>query len=321
MTGLPGRCTWWAVGLVALAATGCNPARPGHALTRRQLIDAHNANAAAVPRLRARAKIALTFTDDQGRTFSWGSTSPLAGANGLLLYAPGREALGPHDFVLIGRAAGATELFRLGNSASEGVYYLWYSFGDHRRALWGHDALAGASGAAMPIDPMQILSVLNIAPLPADFAALPTAVLTLSDGAPWSYVLTVIDREALTGEILCRRQVRCLWDDREEPLPYRMDLFDAAGQRAMTAQLRDYQAIRTAEADGVTPRMPTDITIAWPQKRSRIHLVLSEMTTEPTWDRQQMLFEAHRPPGLTADQIVQVDVGVSKKLHAQGQAK
>ncbi len=308
---------------MALAAAGCNPARPEQALTRRQLIDAHNANAAAVPRLRARAKIALTFTDDQGRSFSWGSTSPLAGANGLLLYAPGREALGPHDFVLIGRAAGATELFRLGNSASEGVYYLWYSFGDYRRALWGRDALAGASGAAMPIDPMQILSVLNIAPLPADFAALPTAVLTLSDGAPWSYVLTVVDREVLTGEILCRRQVRCTWDDRKEPLPYRVDLFDATGQRAMTAQLRDYQAIATAEEVGLTPRMPTDITITWPQKRSRIHLVLSEMTTEAKWERQQMLFEAHRPPGLTADQIIQVDadVDLDEKLQAQGQAK
>ncbi|MCJ7545005.1 MAG: hypothetical protein MUP47_10690 [Phycisphaerae bacterium] len=317
MKSLAGTCRWLAVGLAALAAAGCNPARPEHALTRRQLIDAHNANASAIPRLWARAKIALTLTDDGGRTFSWGSTSRLAGANGLLLYACSPQPLGPHDFVLIGRAAGATELFRLGNSASEGVYYLWYHFGDHGRALWGRDALAGATGAAMPIDPMQILAVLNITPLPADFAALPAAVLTLSDSSPWSYVLTVIDRQPLTGEIVCRREIRCAWDDRKEALPYRVDLFDGAGQRVMTAELRDYRPIRAADSPGAAPRMPTDITIVWPQKGSRIHLVLSEMTTAATWDRREALFEAHRPGGFTSDQIIQVD----KELNAQGAAK
>ena len=219
--------------------------------------------------------------------------------------------------MLIGRTVGATELFRLGNSAQEGVYYLWYSFGDHRRALWGRDALAGAAGADMPIDPMQILSVLNITPLPADFAALPTAVLTFSDGPPWSYVLTVIDRQPVTGEILCRREVRCTWDDRKQPLPYRVDLFDAAGRRVMTAELGDYQPIRAPDAAGPPPRMPTDITMTWPEKRSRIHLVLSEMTTEATWDRTQALFEAHRPGGLTPDQILQVD----QELDTRGKAK
>jgi hypothetical protein len=307
---------WWAVGLVALAAAGCNPARPEHVLSRRQIIDAHNANAAAIPRLWARAKIALVLTDAKGRTVSWGSTSPLAEANGLLLYARGPSDPGPHDFVLIGRAAGATELFRLGNSAAEGVYYLWTSLGDQRAALWGRQALAGAPGVDIPIDPMQILSVLNITPLPADFTTLPAAVLTVSDGPPWSYVVTILDRQAVTGDILCRREVRCTWDDRKEPLPYRVDLFDAAGQRTMTAELRDYRAIRVAEGSA-SPRMPTDITLTWPQKRSRIHLVLSEMTTEPTWDRGQALFEAHLPAGLTADQITQVD----KQLDTEGQAK
>lgn len=310
-------CRWLVVGLVALAAAGCNPAQPEHALTRRQLIDAHNANAAAVPRLWARAKIALTLTDDQGRTFSWGSTSRLAGANGLLLYARSPQPLGPHDFVLIGRAAGATELFRLGNSASEGIYYLWFNVGDYGRALWGRDALAGATGASIPIDPMQILAVLNITPLPADFAALPTAVLTLSDGVPWSYVLTVIDRQPVTGEIVCRREIRCTWDDRKEPLPYRVDLFDGAGERIMTAELHDYRPVVVADGPGAAPRMPTDITIVWPQKRSRIRLVLSEMTTEATWERSQVLFEAHRPAGLGPDEIIQVD----KELDAQGKAK
>lgn len=307
MKGLSGTCRWLAGALLAAAAVGCGPAKPEIALTRRQIIDAHNANARAVPRLWARARIALTLTDSHGRRLLVGSTSSLASPNGLLLYARGQAARGPHDFVLIGRAAGATELFRLGNSAEEGVYYLWYNFGDHRQAIWGRDKLAGAAGVDIPIDPMQILSVLNITPMPADFAALPTAVLTLSDAAPWSYVLTVIDRQPVSGEILCRREVRCTWDDHKEPLPYRMDLFDAQGQRVMIAELSDYRPIRVAEGSGVTPRMPTDIQITWPGKRSSLHLVLSEMTTEAPWDRGQVLFAPHRPGAMTPDQIIQVD--------------
>jgi hypothetical protein len=196
------------------------------------------------------------------------------------------------------------------------VYYLWTSLGDHRAALWGRDALAGAPGVDMPIDPMQVLSVLNITPLPGDFKTLPAAVLTLSDGPPWSYVISVLDRQPLTGEILCRREVRCTWDDRTEPLPYRVDLFDATGQPTMTAELRDYRTVR-AGGGSPPPRMPTDITLTWPQKRSRIHLVLSEMTTEPTWDRGQALFKAHLPAGLTPDQITQVD----GQLDAEGKGK
>jgi hypothetical protein len=297
----------WAIGLAGvLAAMGCGPSTPQTTLTRRELIAQHNANAREIPQLWARARIALTLTNSQGRTVSWGSTSPLSGPNGLLLYASGPGALGPHDFVLIGRTAGATELFRLGNSAQEGVYYLWYGLGEHQGAMWGRDALAGAPGVDMPIDPMQILSVLNITALPEDFTTLPAVVMTLSD-QPRAYVLTAIDRQPVTGEILCRKEIYCTWDDRKPPRPYRVNLFDAAGRCVMTAELKDYKPIRVAASGGPAPQMPTDIKITWPEKRSRIHLVLSEMTTEDTWDRTQTLFRSHLPGGLAPEQMTQVD--------------
>jgi hypothetical protein len=298
-----------ALGLTGvLSAAGCGPSRPATVLTRRELIDRHNANARAIPQLWARARIALTLTDPQGRKVSWGSTSPLASPNGLLLFARGPDALGPHDFVLIGRATGATELFRLGNSAREGVYYLWYGFGDRRGAMWGSDALAGAPGVDMPIDPMQLLSVLNITELPEDFTTLPAVVLTLSE-RPWAYVLTLVDRQPVTGEILCRREVFCPWDDRQPPRPNRVDLFDASGQCVMTARMKDYKPIGV-QASGAAPQMPTDIEITWPGKRSSLHLTLSEMTTQATWDRAQVLFRPHLPAGISPDQVIQVDKDV-----------
>ncbi len=301
--------TLWAVVLTGLLAAGCGPARPQTCLTRRELIDQHNANARAIPQLWARARIALTLTDGEGRKISWGSISPLSGPNGLLLFARGPDALGPQDLVLIGRAAGATELFRLGNCAREGIYYLWYGFGDHRGAMWGRDALAGAPGVDMPIDPMQLLSVLNLTELPKDFTTLPAVVLTLRE-TPWAYVLTLIDRQPVTGDILCRREVYCPWDDRQPPRPYRVDLFDASGQCVMTAEMKDYKPVRVVQADGNAPEMPTDIAITWPTKHSRLHLTLSEMTTEDKWDRDQVLFRPHLPAGLRPDQVIQVDKDV-----------
>ncbi|MGA2266204.1 MAG: hypothetical protein ABSH10_07225 [Phycisphaerae bacterium] len=298
----------WVLGLASVlaAAGGCEPTAPRTALTRQELIAQHNANAREIPRLWARARIALTLTDSQGRTVSWGSTSAMAGPNGLLLYARGPKALGPHDFVLIGRAAGATELFRLGNSAKEGAYYLWYGLGERRGAMWGRDELAGAPGVDMPIDPMQILSVLNITALPDNFTTLPAVVMTLSD-QPRAYVLTTIDRQPVSGEILCRKEIYCTWDDRQPPRPYRVNLFDAAGRCVMTAELKDYKPIHAAASAGPAPQMPTDVEITWPEKRSRIHLVLSDMTTDDTWDREQTLFRSHLPAGLPPDQVTQVD--------------
>jgi hypothetical protein len=56
--------------------------------------------------------------------------------------------------------------------------------------------------------------------------------------------------------------------------------------------------------------MPTDIEITWPAKHSSLHLVLSEMTTQATWDRAQVLFRPHLPAGIRPDQAIQVDKDV-----------
>ena len=79
-----------------------------------QVVGEYNANAAPVPRLWARVKIRVWGEDFP---IAWGSTSPLAMPNGLLILWKTPDRLGPQDFVLMGREMGV-DVFRLGSSAS-----------------------------------------------------------------------------------------------------------------------------------------------------------------------------------------------------------
>jgi len=284
------------VGLV-LALVGCAPRCPESWVPREELVAEYNANADAAPRLWARAKITVTFATEDGWPVRWGSTSALAGTNGLLLLIKGDDPDGPHDFLLRGLEAGS-ELFRVGSSATDGVYYFAYRFGEGAGAWFGRHDLAGAPGIAeLPIDPNQLLSVLGIVALPADFTRLPTVVMTMRTG-PCAYVLSYLDRQPITGRILFRREVFFRWSDREQRRPFRVNLFDADGRGVMTAELKTYRTINVpgSPADR-QPIMPTDIEIHWPEKKSRVHIVLSEMTAEPRGTREACRFfdERGRP--------------------------
>ncbi len=279
-----------------------------------ELVGDYNANATAVPRLWARAKIRITLSDDKGRTASWGSTSPVARPNGLLLLGKGPKVGGPHDFVLIGRETASYELFRLGSSVADGVYYLWYRMGQQSRAWYGMNKYAGAAGASsLPIDPNQLLAVLAVCELPADFTDCPTVIRTMSTD-PCAYVLTYIERQPITGRIVSRREVYFRWAEGKPARPFMVNFFDHDGMRVMNARLKDYRPIDTGDSDGEgEAMMPTDIKITWPKKNSSIHLLLSEMTTEDKWSRKACRLAEHLPAGITQENITRVDASIPKE--------
>jgi len=272
------------ISAAAVLAPGCRPA-PGPDLAGLvpldRLVADYNANAAKVHRLWARVKIKVTVPSRLGLDYDvWGSTSPMANANGLLLLFKDRKKTGPADFVLIGREAGL-ELFRTGTSRADGVYYLWNRMGDEAALFWGHNRYAGAPGVeGLPIEPLQILAVLGVCELPADLSRIPAVAMRV-DTAPGrsAYVLTYIDRQPITGRLMFRREVRVPLGKNKPLLPDRVNFFDNRGVRVMTARLKRYRPIRLAKApDGTSrPVMPTDIRISWPDRKAEIHLVLSEM--------------------------------------------
>ena len=285
-----------------------------------QLVGEYNANAARVPQLWARAKIKVTVPGKLGIPFPLGSTSRLATPNGLLLLFKGDSRLGPHDFVVIGREAGM-ELFRVGSSTLDDTYYCWYAVGQYNGLWWGRNEYAGAPGVeGLLIDPHQLLAVLGVCELPDDFTEAPTVVLSMDDDPPeFAYVVSYIEKEKISGRLLFRREVLFRWDDKRWRHPFRVNFFDARGVRVMTADLRDYEHIEVAGADegSSRPVMPTDIRIRWPEKKTSIHIVLSEMVVDEELggSREACMLrneDGDLPVEFSPDRIIQVDRGVGQ---------
>jgi len=301
---------------------GCQPC-PDEVIDIDQIVAAHNANAAQIPRLWARAEMDVTVKPPDAPEMTWRSGSPTC----LLLYWRGGNPDGPHDFVLVGRETAAVELFRMGSSTDQGLYYFWYRFGDRGGAWFGRLALAGAPGVSLlPFDPTELLGVLGITPLPANPGRLPAAVLTMNDRpGECSYVVGVVDAQPVSGRVLVKREIILPWSNDEPPLPKRVNLLDAAGRRVMTATLSDYRPIDTGEDQGDAddaarreqpPVMPTSIDIVWrdvPGQPSRlirrIHLKLSKMTAEDNELEADLATAFRPPPGVRP---VPVDKGVGE---------
>ncbi len=287
---------------LALAA-GCAAPCPDKLASIDQIVAAHNTNAASVPRLWARVEMDVTLKPQSGPEMTWRSGSP----TGLLLYRRGPKPDGPHDFVLIGRETASVELFRLGASIAQGLYYFWYKFGDRAGAWYGRLALAGAPGVKQaPVDPMQLLSVLGITALPAEPGKLPAVALSMNNTpGRCAYVVTVLDRQPVSNRVLFKREIILPWTDKEPPLPTRVNIFDDTGRRVMTAALADYKPIDVSSMDKPptkSPVMPTDIDIVCNEMPGshtfirRIRLRISEMTVEDKWLPEAVDFQS--PPGV-----------------------
>ncbi len=265
------------VGVAAVAGLllgGCTQQCPKASVPMDQLVAEYNANAQKAPQLYARVEISLHLVAPDGRASDWSG-------DGTLLMEKGDNKLGPHYFVVSGRESGQ-DLFRLGCDPSDDVYYLWYHFGGKGQLWRGRQSVAGAPGVRMPLDPNQLLSVLAITQLPDDFRKLPTVCMTLQDDPgtrcaprPCSYVLTYIDRQALSDRITSQREMYFAWSDTQPRRLFQVSFIDAAGRRAMNATVGNYQEVETGDND--RPLMPTEISVSWPQTGSWIRLKLSKM--------------------------------------------
>jgi hypothetical protein len=297
--------------LVSLLATGgCKPDNivcpdPKLAAPVDRVIGYHNANAGRIPRLWSYAKVAMTFREKPGDLgVTWGSTSALAEVNARVFLTKQDDPLTPPDFILQIKEAGQ-EVGRVGISTHDKVYYLWMSVGENRQVLFGRLDLAGSQAAGdMPIDPTQLPAVLGIMPLAPD-----RTFQTYSTD-PCAYVMSVVDRQPVTGRLLLKREMyldrqadvirnekgtlkdpRAIWDvvdPKGRALRYRpprlmlTEIYAPDGRLVLTAETSDYQSIELADVDDAgeaPPMMPTDIRLKWHETGSEMHIRLSGMTT------------------------------------------
>ena len=269
-----------------------------------QVVAEYNANASRVAQLWAKARIKVTVPR-LGIPFSWGSADPDAEPNGLLmLFKNENDRLAVQDFCLIGRETGV-DVFKLGCSTIEGIYYFWLGMGEDSTLMWGRTRYAGAPGVkGLPVDPLQVPSVLGICELPHDLTRPPVVAQTMNvTPGHCAYVLTYIDRQPITRRLLARREIYFRWSDTAKRRPFMVKLFDSRGVRVMTAEMKDYARIKLADDDdeATGPEMPTDIRISWPGEGTSVQIVLDRMC-----DHKGMR-EGCTPPAGPFEKIIQVD--------------
>jgi len=297
-----------ATGMALLGAAICAGCEvcPRQSVPLHVLVAEHNANAAKVPKLWANARVSASFTLENALPVRWGSTLPLTPYNARLRFW--KHPSGPPDFVLVGQEVGR-ELFRVGIDASAGLYYAWIKFGDNAEALVGRTKLAGAPGVeAIPVDPMQLVSVLGITELPTRPRCLPAVTLQMRRKRPCAYVVRYWDYQPVTGRMKLWREVWYTWHDKRPRLPFKVFLFDARGRVRMTADVGRYRSIEWNGPPDDAPIMPTDFRIRWPgikdvQRRASIHLTLDGMSTTRTFLRSYFEYRSHLPPGLPETRV------------------
>lgn len=306
--------------LLAVAATCCAACSRGVCPDTRiaapveRVVAEYNANASRIPRLWARAAVSVTFRDapsDLGFTWRSGEATSYLLLDKTL---SGKDG-GPADFALIIRET-ITEIGRVGISTDEGVYYMWTDFGDRSTCLYGRLDRAGAPGIKeIPVDPLQLLGVLSVCRLPADFTKPPLVAQTYSSD-PCAYVLTFIDRQPVSNKILFKREVffertADVVDGEivERPRrPFMVRIFDDRGRRVLTARMDDYRPVTLADGgeEDAAPVMPSEITLRWEETGTEMRLSLSDMTTEDKVIPEAYLFRARLPARLR-DAAVGVD--------------
>jgi len=307
---------------LAAAATGsgcCDKSCPDikTILPVHQVVGEYNANASQIDQLWAKAKIEVTVPK-AGIPFSWGSTDPNAEYNGLLMLFKNEDnKLGPHDFVLIGRETGV-DVFRLGCSVADDMYYFWFGMGEDSTLVWGRISLAGAPGVkGLPIDPLQVPAVLGICELPDDLTQPPLVTQTMNvTPGECAYVLTYVDRQPITNRLLARREVYFRWSDCKPRRPFMVKLFDNRGVRVMTAEMADYAPVRLDgddENEATGPIMPTDIRISWPGQGTSVRIVLDKMN-----DYKGMRAGCAWPKDKPVKKIIQVDRDIEVLKGASG---
>lgn len=311
-----------ALGLCLLA--GCQPC-PDRLYTLDELAGAHNARAAEIPALRAKAEIQLTLS----RPGSLPVTVRVTSGNLLLLKDPA-DPFGMQYLLLRGRELNK-ELFRLGSDADAGVYYFWVDAGEGAAgAWWGREAHIGKPGVAVPFDPTQVAGVLGVLPWPIGASQPPYALLWPRrpasdwDAEPCEYAVQLLAPRPLRAGLYCRREV--LLDRRDEGHPIRrVNLYDTFSRRVMTAELSDYQPVAVVSdwADPEAPAAPgpatarridvrwsyyddepvlTDTPAGPDQPRiSRLVLTLREVEALPELPTGVFAFDP--PPGLETTQV------------------
>lgn len=254
-----------------------------------EIVAGYNKNASRVPRLWARVDVNIKLRKKPG------DLPLLWNCDGIVMLDKRENPAIVPDFKLVLKEAGQ-RIGQIGTSTVDKVYYMWSKMGDNRSCYYGETRLAGAPDIdEIPIDPIQLLSVLCVRELPADFTRAPFVTQSISTN-PCAYVLTYIDRQPVTNRFLARREIyfeRRAKKDKSGNLiflpcrPFMVKIFDNKGRLTFKATMKDYKPIELEDVDDDLPgepEMPTTINLTWIKNGTELTLKLFKLSTGEEFD-------------------------------------
>ncbi len=286
------------LGLLSGCCLPLDPPPPETVVDVQTLIGEYNANARKVSYFRAEARVQATIYSEAGVSLLryGGLEGP---PNSTILFS--RDQTDPaavEDFTFYVRET-TQKVFGAGVSSLDGLYYYFLGLGEQSRAAVGRVALAGAPGVeGLPLDPLQLVSVFALSPLPDDLSTMPTVVQRLKMDCPYAYVLSVIDRRPVSGQAVAKREMYFTWDVEKPRRLYKIVYVDDRGRHVMEAELEDFQPVDTSELPdppAEPPVLPWKMKLTWFSPKSGKRSARLEIALKKAHTPDLLYVEAVRP--------------------------
>ena len=294
---------------VMMVVTGCRgPAGPaprpgalqpysGPTETMAEVVEAINANNAALPTLYAKLEFEADIKDQRGR-------GTFANGDGTLLYKA------PRGMRLVGSKPFAT-LFEIGSTEDRYWVTMWPP-NARSTMTWGEYRNLGkpcVDVTNVPIRPDLVLEVLGVGTVNTNF---------LEPPAPTMRFNNVVRLDAAGGEVGAYMFVwnvpagdrwvaqREIWYDRVTKLPWRVSLYDVNGRAVVQARLSGHEPVELPDVPaGRWPRVARQYELFFPDTGSRMTFRLFDVAPErrgvPT--RRGISF----PQDPKVDEVIQLD--------------
>ena len=274
-------------GLAALltACAGCCQAPPAETIVPvEQLVAEYNENAGRVMHFKAFATAAVTVYRSGVAVVRYGSLKD-APYGTILLGKNPESPLGPHDFAFYMMET-TEKIYGAAVSSADRLYYFWSGFKDYGGLWFGRTDLAGAVGVAdgMVIDPLQLMAVLCLTPLPQDLTTLPLVTQRMKFECPTAYVVTVVEPLPQGAPAIAKRELYFTWEAGKPRRVHQILFLDRLGRPVMKALLDDYQSVDMTDLEdpqAQSPLVPTQIDVTWfdphtEQTQARLQMRLSK---------------------------------------------
>ena len=311
--------------IASFLLVGCVPPETSVDITT--LLSNFDENANKLPQFKAEGSLKI-----EGFAGGWMSVYTHSEDFTILLSKNPSDPAGHCDFALYVLGDFGDPIFGMGSSVTDGMYYLFAGVGQSGMCRVGRIALANAPGVKplsldisgataskdaeemlkkLSFNPLQLVSAFAIIPPSKNLTTMPGAILEMQGSRwPFEYVLTCLDRQGSTQNIIPTRRMIFEWKENIVPaLPHRIEYLDTNGAWVMTAKLANFKPADVSDMPNPPakpPVIPTRIQYTWRDSRTGKKLITLTLDLEEVWS-----------PGLNYSQACKLSNRIPKGLQSK----